>query len=341
MICKLCKKNNKVAKNRKICKECSNKKERDNYSKKKDKKQIKITELLNCKFIIGKFGKNDFEDKATNYCYCINKYIPNEKRNIDYDSFFNNKKYVYNVYKNKKGPQYVIMENIYRLCDFEKEIDSEIFEEIKNRFPNMFEKEKKIKKFWFNVRINTTYSLDFYNRYKDELGLSGIFRIKDITFDYIIENKTLFDSYENFKEIISRQQPKKIIIVFSDLYKKYFKQYMENNEYEIIFNFFKHQWLDLEFIHVLIYEHGWKDIYQWFLDNLHAYKLAAHYYGVYSLDENPDWDYIISNIPNEDDETYTVDQLKEFILNVNLGEGKPPTPEDNTRYTLLEKKNNK
>ena len=35
MICKLCKKNNEVAKNRKICKECSNKKERDNYSKKK------------------------------------------------------------------------------------------------------------------------------------------------------------------------------------------------------------------------------------------------------------------------------------------------------------------
>ena len=205
----------------------------------------------------------------------------------------------------------------------------------------MFEKENKIEKFWYDVRINTTYSLDFYNRYKDELGLGGVFKIKDITFDYIIKNKTLFDSYENFKEIITRQQPKKIILIFSDFYKKYFKQYMENNEYQIMFDFFKYQWLDLEFINVLIYEHGWKDIYQWFLDNLHAYTLARHYYGVYPLDEIPDWNYIFSKIPNEDAQTYIIDQLKEFILNVNLGEGEPPTTEDNTRYMLLEQTNNK
>ena len=299
------------------------------WGKDKDKTQIRITELLNCKFIIGKFGNSDFEDKATNYCiddkyiFHSKKYIPNEKRDIDYDSFFDNKKYVYK--------KYVIMSNIYHHCDFEKEIDSELFEEIKTRFPHMFEKENKIEKFWYDVRVNTTYSLDFYNRYKDELGLGGVFRIKDITFDYIIQNKTLFDSYENFKEIIRRQQPKKIILVFSDFYKKYFKQYMENNEYQIMFDFFKYQWLDLEFINVLIYEHGWKDIYQWFLDNLHAYTQAIYYYGVYPLDENPNWDYIFSKIPNKDAQIYIIDQLKKFILNVNLGEGEPSTPEDNTR----------
>ena len=37
------------------------------WGKDKDKTQIRITELLNCKFIIGKFGNSDFEDKATNY----------------------------------------------------------------------------------------------------------------------------------------------------------------------------------------------------------------------------------------------------------------------------------
>ena len=30
-----------------------------------------------------------------------------------------------------------------------------------------------------------------------------------------------------------------------------------------------------------------------------------------------DWDYIISQNPNEDDETYTIDNLKEFISNKN------------------------
>ena len=290
-----------------------------NCEQNNDKPQTKLTELLNCQFIIGKFGSENFENNAMNYCmrndncmlndsiFCTTQMIPNEKRDIDYDSFFNNKKY---VYKN-----FAIMSNIYHHCDFTKDIDSEFIEEIKTRFPIMFQKESKIEKFWYDIKLNTIYSLDFYNRYKNELGLEGIFRIHDITFDYIIENKSLFDSYQNFKQIIGRQQPKKIILEFSDLYKKYFPQYKENNEYELIFNFFKEQMLDLDFINLLISEHGWKNIYQWFLDHLGAYVLAAHYYGVYPLDENPDWDYILSKIPNKDDETYTIDLLKKIMLN--------------------------
>ena len=296
--------------------------------------QIKITELLNCQFIIGKMGWNEFEEKAINYCRTdeniahFEQNIPKEKRDIDYDSFFNNKKYVFK----KTSKPYAIMTNIYINSDFEKDIDCELFEEIKIRFPHMFEKEDKKQKFWSDVKNNTRYSLDFYKRYKDELGLGGIFKIYDITFDYIIENKELFDSYEGFKKILYRQQPKKIILAFSDLYIKYFKQYIEANEnnkyseeYMLMFNFFGYQWLDLEFIKILIYEHGWKFIYQWFLDHVEQYQLAAHYYGVYPLDENPDWDYILSQIPNKDDETYTIDQLKKIILNVNLDEGEPTT----------------
>ena len=70
----------------------------------------------------------------------------------------------------------------------------------------------KREKFWYDMKLHTRYTLEFYKRYKDELGLSGIFKIYDITFDYIIENKELFDSYEGFKHIIRRQQPKKIIL---------------------------------------------------------------------------------------------------------------------------------
>ena len=280
-----------------------------------------LSRRLNCQFIIGKMGWNEIEiqEKATNYCrtdenIChFEQNIPNEKRDIDYDSFFNNKKY---VFKKTKKP-YPIMYNIYRKSDFEKDIDCELFEEIKKRFPHIFENEDKREKFWYDVKLYTRYSLDFYKRYKDELGLSGIFKIYDITFDYIIENKELFDSYEGFKQIISRQQPKKIILAFSDLYTKYFKQYMETNQYELMFNFFGDQWLDLEFIKILINEHGWKYIYQWFLDHVHQYVLAAHYYGVYPLDEKPDWDYILSQIPNKDDETYTIEQLKLIMSNVD------------------------
>ena len=278
-----------------------------------------ISKRLNCQFIIGKMGWNEIEEKATNYCrtdenIChFEQNIPEEKRDIDYDSFFNNKKYVYK----KAGKSFVIMSNIYNHCDFEKDIDCELIEEIKIRFSHMFENKHKREKFWSGVRQNTRYALDLYKRYKDELGLGGIFKIYDITFDYIIENKALFDSYEDFKQIISRQQPKKIILAFSDLYTKYFKQYIETNQYELMFNFFGRQWLDLEFIKVLIHEYGWKYIYQWFLDHVDQFVLAAHYYGVYPLDENPDWDYILSQIPNKDDETYTIDNLKEIMSKVD------------------------
>tara|TARA_B100001175_G_C19470820_1_gene621637 strand:- start:384 stop:1202 length:819 start_codon:yes stop_codon:yes gene_type:complete len=237
-------------------------------------------EKKNITYIFGKYIGNMFEEKED--IWCNKRIFSDEKKDIDYDSFFNNK-----VYVNKGN---LLLLNIIHNVDFSKDIDVNFIEEIKKRFPSIFEKKNKAEKFWSKIIFYTEYSIEFYNRYKDELGIQGFFNIKDLTSDYIIENKDLFDTKYNFMQIIQRQQKKEVLIAFSDFYIKYFPIYVNDNKDDLIWDFFAKQWLDLDFVEKLIKEYGWGDIYKYFLDNINNFEPSYYFYGIDLTNIDLDYD---------------------------------------------------
>ena len=233
-------------------------------------------------------------------------YLPDEKKDIDYDEFFKNKKYIVKDKEFKTDRLNFI--NIIHHSNLNEEVDCRFIDEIMERFPYIFEKRDKREKFWNEIKMYTTYSKKFFWKNFDNLGVDGMFSINDLTEDYILEYKNLFKSKKTFRTLFNRSLSERLYIEFSEQFIEYFPIFeKEDRGYEIE-NFLEKNWLRIDFVEKLIKEHGWKDIFKFYYDYLKRGGLHPQYLFLtvkYSDDE-------VIPIGN-DDELYMINKLGEFV----------------------------